>query len=171
MNNYYTLSGNAMPNYALREQSLKNIIDQANRELSALQNQQFPTNLTQNFQISPMQSGLPFKIVENIDDVNKELVISDTYFLSKDEKSFWIKDSKGNIRSFSINEIVTKNEKDLIIEDLQNQINELKRGMNNVNDKYDGANGYTKYDDTTSTNKSTNVQFGSASISKKHKSK
>lgn len=172
MNNFSTWSGSYIPNYAAREQTLKNIIDQASRELSAIQNPQYPTNLTQNFQITPAQtntsSNLLFKIVDSLEDVNNEIVLNDTYFLSKNKDCLWMKDSKGNIRTFNIKEIVPKTEKDLIIEDLQNQINELKRGMNNVNSKYDGSNGYTKNDDSATANKSTNVQSVSSGAPKKH---
>lgn len=132
-----------------------------------MQNPQFPTNLTQNFQIAPAQSGIQFKFVDSLDDVNKELVLSDTYFMSKDFNSFWIKDSKGNIRSFALKEIVAKSEKDLIIEDLQKQIDELKRGMNNVNNKHNGANGYTKTNEPITADKSTDVQSSNSSIPKK----
>lgn len=170
MNNYYTFPGTTIPNYAAREQTLKNIIDQANRELAIIQNPQYPAGLTQNFQITPAQTGIPFKIVNNLDDVNKEIVLNDTYFMSNNYDMLWIKNPKGELRTFHLNEEVKKDEKDLLIEDLQNQINELKRGMNNVYDKYDGTNGYTKINDAAATNKSTNVQSGSASISKKRQS-
>ena len=61
-----------------------------------------------------------------------------------------------------------KDKKDLLIEDLQNQINELKRGMNNVNRKHDAADGNTKNVNAIATNESPNVQSNTSGISKKH---
>ena len=101
------------------EQSLKSIIDQANGQL----NQLHTSPITQNFQLSPISN---FKIVSAKEDVEKEMVLNDTYFLGKDLTDFWIKNSRGDIRSFELNEIIPKDEKDLLIEKLQKQIEEMK---------------------------------------------
>ncbi len=91
-----------------------------------------PTNLTQNFQISPTNQGA-MKYVNSIDDVHKELVFGDTPFFSKDLSVLWIKNAKGEIKAYTLAEIVQKDEKDLQIEFLQAQIEELKKGM--INDE------------------------------------
>ena len=101
------------------EQSLKNIIDQANGQL----NQLHTSPITQNFQLSPISN---FRIVSAKEDVKKEMVLNDTYFLGKDLKDFWIKNSRGDIRSFEVKEIIPKDEKDLLIEKLQKQIEEMR---------------------------------------------
>jgi len=41
----------------------------------------------------------------------------------------WIKDTKGNIKTYELTEIIPKDEKDIKIEYLQAQIEELKKGM------------------------------------------
>ena len=87
-----------------------------------------PTNLTQNFQIAPnSQNGMRF--AETIEDVKKELIIADTPFFSRDMSVLWVKNINGEIKSYSLAEIVQKDEKDLMIESLQLQIEELKKGM------------------------------------------
>ena len=115
--------------YSYYNQNIERINQQIN-DLERARNQmqmQQPTNLTQNFQISPQQQGIKF--VNSIDEVDKELVINETMFLSKDYKQMFIKDIKGNVRTFELNEIIPKDSKDLMIEDLQKQINELKKEM------------------------------------------
>jgi hypothetical protein len=115
--------------YSYYNQNIERINQQIN-DLERARNQmqmQQPTNLTQNFQISPQQQGIKF--VNGIDEVDKELVINETMFLSKDYKQLFIKDIKGNVRTFELNEIIPKDSKDLMIEDLQKQINELKKEM------------------------------------------
>lgn len=164
MYNMMSPFGNAM---AGREQALKNIIDQATRELTTIQNQQYPAGLTQNFQIAPAQTGPLFKIVNSLDDVNKEIVLSDSYFIDNSYSTFWIKNQKGELRTFKMEEKTPKDYKDLLIEDLQNQINELKRGMNDVNRKYDGGDGNQKDANGTQTDQSANVQYSNAGTSKK----
>jgi ribonuclease HII len=102
------------------EQSLKSIIDQANGQL----NQLHTSPITQNFQLSPINN---FRIVNNLEDVNKEMVLNDTYFLGKDLKDFWIKNSRGDVRTFELAEIIPKDEKDLEIERLKKQIEEMSQ--------------------------------------------
>ena len=109
------------------EQSLKNIIDQANGQL----NQLHTSPITQNFQLSPISN---FRIVSAKEDVKKEMVLNDTYFLGKDLKDFWIKNSRGDIRSFEVKEIIPKDEKDLLIEKLQKQIEEMRLSDRSTNE-------------------------------------
>lgn len=89
-----------------------------------------PTNLTQNFQIAPNNGGL-LKYASSIEDVQKELVVGDTPYFSKDMSVLWVKNSKGEIKSYELNEIVQKDEKDLQIEFLMAQVNELKGMIKN----------------------------------------
>ena len=124
-------------------------------ELEKLKNQipqttmQHPTNLTQNFQLTPSNNAA-IRYVESIDDVQKSFVIVDTPFFSKDLSFLWIKNTKGEIKSYSITEIIQKDEKDLQIELLQAQLNELK-GM--INNESNNAN----VDESTSSKKSSSI--------------
>ena len=69
------------------------------------------------------------RYVNTIDDVNKEVVYFDTPFFSKDMSILWVKNTKGEIKTYELNEIVAKDEKDLQIQMLQEQINELRKEM------------------------------------------
>lgn len=89
---------------------------------------QQPTNLTQNFQLAPANRDV-IKYAASIDEVQRDMVIGDTPFFSKDMSVVWIKNTKGEIKTYELTEIVPKDEKDIQIEMLQAQINELKKGM------------------------------------------
>ena len=87
------------------------------------------SNLTQNFQIAP-NSSTGMRYANSIDDVNKELVYVDTPFFSNDLTTLWIKNAKGEVKAYTLAEVIIKDEKDIQIEFLQAQIEELKKGMN-----------------------------------------
>ena len=91
-----------------------------------------PTNLTQNFQLAPTNQSM--KYANSIEDVKKEIVISDTPYFSKDLSIVWIKNTKGDVKAYELNEIVQKDEKDLMIENLQLQINELTKSIKEMNE-------------------------------------
>lgn len=116
------------------EQSLKNIIEQANGQLQQMQTQKIQPPITQNFQLAGNFAS-NFKLVNDIEDVKKEVVISDTYFLENSLLHLFIKNTKGDIRTFNLEEIIPKDEKDILIEKLQEEIKELKGG--NKHDRQD----------------------------------
>ena len=132
---------------------------------------QQPTNLTQNFQLAPTNHTMRF--VNTIDDVNKEVVYYDTPFFSKDMTVMWVKNTKGDIKSYELNEIVPKDAKDMQIEYLQAQIEELRgkiendADVKNVNAKQN-ATDTTEYDETNGT---TIKKTESTSVSKVSRSK
>lgn len=97
---------------------------------------QQPTNLTQNFQLAP-NTNVAIRYADSIEDVQKSFVIGDTPFFSKDLSVLWIKNTKGEIKSYSVTEIIQKDEKDLQIEFLQAQLNELKGMINNESSNAD----------------------------------
>lgn len=87
-----------------------------------------PTNLTQNFQIAPNSTTM--KYADSIEEVQKDIVVGDTPYFSKDMSVLWIKNTKGDVKSYELTEIVQKDEKDLQIEFLQAQIESMKKEMN-----------------------------------------
>lgn len=93
-------------------------------------NQQTPTNLTQNFQLAPQNRDV-IKYASSIDEVSRDMVIGDTPYFAKDLSVVWIKNTKGEIKTYELTEIIPKDEKDLQIEFLQSQIEELKGMINN----------------------------------------
>lgn len=91
-----------------------------------------PTNLTQNFQLAPNNRDV-IKYANSIEEVQKEIVVGDTPYFSKDMSVVWVKNTKGEVKAYELNEIVPKDAKDIQIEFLQNQIEELRKEMK----KYD----------------------------------
>ena len=89
-----------------------------------------PTNLTQNFQLAPTNREI-IRYASSIEEVNREQVIGDTPYFSKDMSIVWIKTPKGDTKTYELTEIVPKDDKDIQIEFLQSQIEELKKGMKN----------------------------------------
>lgn len=87
-----------------------------------------PTNLTQNFQIAPTNREV-IRYANSIEEVNRDLVIGDTPYFSKDMSVVWIKNTKGEIKTYELTEIIPKDDKDIKIEFLEAQIKELKEGM------------------------------------------
>ena len=123
-------------------------IDRINNQIAELEKmkQQIPqtmaqpTNLTQNFQLAPTNRDI-IKYASSMDDVKREMVVGDTPYFSKDMSVVWIKNIKGDIKTYELNEIVPKDDKDLLIEGLQFQIAELrkeiKENARTINDDVD----------------------------------
>ena len=99
-------------------------------ELEKLRNQLTqPTSINQTFQLSPNQSGIRYS--DSLEQVEKEQVFGDTPFFSKDMAVLWLKNSSGEVKNYELKEIVKKDEKDLKIEFLMAQIEELKKVVKN----------------------------------------
>ena len=134
-------------------------IDKINAQISELEkmrNQiqqppiQQPTNLTQNFQLAPTNRDV-IKYASSIDEVQRDMVIGDTPYFSKDMSIVWVKNTKGDIKTYELNEIVPKDEKDIKIEFLMAQIEDLKKEM-----KKNESN--ANINESNKDEKSTNVQ-------------
>ena len=171
-----------MPNAYNPQATLDRINNQMN-ELDKIRQQvqqqtiqpQTPTNLTQNFQISPSNREI-IRYAGSLEEVQRDMVIGDTPYFSKDMSVVWIKNTKGDIKTYELNEIVPKDAKDIQIEMLQSQIDELKKGM--INNEQFVANDIptedttdtTKYDETIrepiKENKSTSISRVSTSKKK-----
>lgn len=91
---------------------------------------QAPTNLTQNFQIAPTNRDV-IKYANSMDEVSRDIVMGDTPYFSKDMTVVWIKNTKGEIKTYELNEIIPKDEKDIKIELLLAEIQELKKEVKN----------------------------------------
>ena len=112
-------------------------MNELNRMKQQLQQPQQPTNLTQNFQIAPTNREV-IRYAGSMEEVQRDMVIGDTPFFSKDMSVVWIKNTKGDIKTYELNEIIAKDDKDIQIELLQAQINEMKGMIKNAksNDEY-----------------------------------
>jgi hypothetical protein len=71
------------------------------------------------------------RFANSIEDVKKSVILGDTAFFSNDMTVLWIKNNKGEIKSYELNEIIPKDEKDMQIELLMSQIQELKGMIQN----------------------------------------
>lgn len=120
-------------------------IDKLNEQINNLEkmrNQlqqpvQQPTNLTQNFQLAPTNRDV-IRYATSIEEVQRDMVLGDTPYFSKDMSIVWIKNTKGDIKTYELNEIIAKDDKDIQIELLQAQINEMKGMIESArsNDEY-----------------------------------
>ena len=123
-----------MPQTFNRQEAVDRINQQMN-ELERMKQQmqqppqpQQPTNLTQNFQLTPTNNNV-IRYATSIDEVNRDMVIGDTPYFSKDMSVVWIKNTKGEIKTYELTEIIPKDNKDIKIEYLEAQIEELKKGL------------------------------------------
>lgn len=167
-----------MPQTFNRQEAVDRINANMN-ELERLKQQlqqppQQPANLTQNFQLAPQNRDV-IKYATSIDEVSRDMVIGDTPYFSKDMSVVWIKNTKGEIKTYELTEIIPKDSKDLQIELLQSQIEELKGMINNerinsnVNAEQDETNTTTNVGaigTTVKKNKSTSISKISGSKEK-----
>jgi len=139
-------------------------VDKINNQIAELEKmrnqiqQPAPTNLTQNFQIAPTNKEV-IKYANNIDEVNRDLVVGDTPYFSKDMTVVWIKNTKGEVKTYELNEIIPKDDKDIKIEFLMAEIEQLKKG---IKDEPSNAND----DEPIKSEKSSTVSNGRASKEK-----
>lgn len=150
---------------------IDNQIAQLQQMKEQMKNQQ-PTSINQTFQLAPTHQG-GMRYANTIDDVGKEVVYVDTPFFSKDMSVVWIKNNKGDIKTYELKEIVPMDEKDMQIQYLQSQIEELK-GM--IKNDANVTNDVSKQDTAnTSTNDESNgnefKESKSSSVSKISRSK
>lgn len=115
-------------------QSMRDRIDKTMQQYQQ-QNQhvqQQPTNLTQNFQLAPMQqqNDLQARYVNNVDEVKNIFVMREGLFVNKEKNLLWIKDINGNIKSYSLTEIIESDPKDIEINQLKKEIEDMKAMMN-----------------------------------------
>ena len=117
------------PNFYMQE--LQNIKDRADRQMQQYQNQfmqpqQAP--ITQNFQIAPQSnpSELQSAYVNNIDEVKNIFMTKNGVFVNKELSTLWFKNTEGNIRTFTLAEVIEKDEKDIEIDNLKKQLEEMK---------------------------------------------
>ena len=112
-----------------------------------------PTNLTQNFQLAPTNRDV-IRYASSMEEVQRDAVIGETPYFSKDMSVVWIKNTKGEIKTYELMEIIPKDDKDLKIEYLQAQIEELKKG---IKKHESNANTYEPIADASESEESTIV--------------
>lgn len=122
---------NYYPNNQFYMQDLQNMRDRIDTQMRQIQQQnQQPIQqpITQNFQIAPqsnfneLQSGY----ANNIDEVKNIFMTKNGIFVNKDLSCLWYKNTEGKIKTFTLIEVIEKDEKDIEIENLKRQLEEAK---------------------------------------------
>lgn len=146
--NYYYQTPTRQDNINMIDEQIARLNQMKNQITQQQQNmQQHPPAINQTFQLAPNpQSGM--KYANTMDDVNKEMIFVDTPFFSKDLSVVWIKNTKGEVKTYELNEIVRKDEKDLQIEYLNARLEELER---KIKDEQYTSNVVTTEDGTDTT--------------------
>lgn len=142
-----------IPSYnTFNQQTMYDQIDSQISQLNQMKEQMRNNNqqpaINQTFQIAPTSSH-SMKYANTIDEVSKEQVFFETPFFSKDMSIVWIKNTKGEIKTYELTEIIPKDAKDMQIEYLQSQIEELKgmikndANVRNVNEEQNATDSTT----------------------------
>lgn len=107
-------------------QAMRDRIDRTMQNYNQQHQQQAP--ITQNFQIAPQSnpSELQSGYANNIDEVKNIFMTKNGVFVNKDLSTMWFKNTEGNIRTFSLAEIIEKDSKDIEIDNLKKQLEEMK---------------------------------------------
>ena len=141
-------------------QDLSNLRDRIDNQMRQMQQFQQPQMqqpaINQTFQLAPNQNinDLEGKYANNIDEVKNTLALKNTLFVDKDMKNLWLKSADGNIRTFTLQEVVELDEKDKQILNLQKQIEEMKGMIANAKQS-DNANVIQSNTNAKSSNVST----------------
>lgn len=133
------MNGNYFYQQPTRQDNINMINEQISR-LEQMRNQitqqpspQQQPSINQTFQLAPTTQGT-MRYVNTMDDVAKEMVFGDTPFFSKDMSVLWIKNNKNEIKTYELNEIVPRDEKDLMIENLKMQLDEMNKTIKEMKD-------------------------------------
>ena len=138
-------------------------LDRINDQINQLENMKKqlqqpipqPTNLTQNFQLAPNNKDY-IRYANDIEEVERDVVLGDTPYFSKDMSVVWVKNTQNQIKTYELNEVIVKDDKDLLIESLQMQLDEMKGMIEDA--KSNVVNVYEPIEDKKSTNVQNNKQ-------------
>ena len=146
-NNPYMVNYNSQANIDRLNEQINNL-EKLKSQIQQ-QPQPQPTNLTQNFQLAPTSRDV-IRYATSLEEVKRDMVIGDTPYFSKDMSVVWIKNVKGDIKTYELNEIIPKDEKDIQIEMLKAEIDELKKGR--IVNEQPITNDDTEQNETDTTN-------------------
>ena len=126
----------AQNNYLNELQQMRDKIDKQIQQSQQAQQQQpiqpQVPQINQSFQLAPQQnnnSELESRYAENIDEVKNTFVMKTAIFVNKDFSTMYVKDVSGNIRTFKTEEVFEIDEKDIQIQNLQRELEEMKSLM------------------------------------------
>ena len=131
--------------YMQNMQDLQNMKERIDKQMQQMQ--QFNQNQMQNqqpvlqpqpqihqsFQLAPQSSfsEIQAKYVSDINDVKNTFVMSLGMFLNKEMTTLWLKNINGEIRTFSLNEIIEQDPKDIEINNLKKELERMKEMISN----------------------------------------
>lgn len=119
-------------------QAMKDRIDKTMQQYqqSQVQNQQqqpVQPQIHQSFQLAPQGSisEIQAKYVSDINDVKNTFVMNIGLFVNKEMNTLWLKNINGDIRIFALNEIIEQDPKDIEINNLKQELENMKLLINN----------------------------------------
>ena len=127
-------------NYINELQQMRDKIDKQIQQAQQPQPQQpiIPNqqpSVTQNFQLAPASntnSEIEARYAESIEEVKNTFVMKTGIFITKDCSTLWIKNVSGDIKAYKLEEIKQLDEKDMQIQQLQDELNNMKILMSNA---------------------------------------
>lgn len=158
----YPMYGNA--NYMQELQNMRDRIDMQIRQVQQQYQPQFQSTpaINQTFQLAPnnINNELEAKNANNIEEVKNTLTLKTTYFTDKDMKTLWVKNINGEIKTYTLSEVIELDPKDKEILDLKKQIEEMKGMINNARNVDENVNGAitSKKSTDVSNDKSSNAK-------------
>ena len=159
-NNPYMMNYNPNISQVGLNERIDNEIAKLQQMKEQMKNNNQQPAINQTFQLAPTNSHT-MRYANTIEDVNRENVYFDTPFFSKDMSVLWVKGVNGNIKTYELSEIVPKDDKDLLITNLQMQIEQLRKEMDS-NAKSNNAND----DESTESTQPSNVSVPKSSTKK-----
>jgi len=132
--------------YMQNMQDLQNMREKIDRQMQQIQQQnqmqqqpvpQPQPQIHQSFQLAPQSSfsEIQAKYVSDINDVKNTFVMSLGMFLNKEMTTLWLKNINGEIRTFSLNEIIEQDPKDIEINNLKQELENMKSLINENKNK------------------------------------
>lgn len=126
-------------------QDLKNMRDGIDKTLqqhqqmqNQFQNQMMPQQqqipqINQNFQLSPIQnnSDITAKIVSDIDEVKNTFVMNTGLFVNKEMNTLWTKNVNGDIKTYTLTEVIEIDPKDVEINNLKQELENMRTLITN----------------------------------------
>lgn len=149
-------------NNQFQMQRLQNMREEIDRQMQAMQQ---PTPqpvqpITQNFSLAPNPSNIELeaKYVDNVEEVKNTFVMKTGIFTNKDFSKIWIKDVTGNIRTFTTQEEIKIDDRDIELREKDNKILSLEAQINELKESLNATELYsTSSDEQSKVEKSTNV--------------
>lgn len=113
---------------------IQNAQQQQQQAQMQMQQPQIPATqpITQNFQLAPQTNNngdLQSQYAESIDEVKNTFVMKTGIFVTKDYSTLWVKNVSGDIKAYKLEEIKQLDEKDIQIQQLQDELNSMKTLM------------------------------------------